>query len=65
MDAAFNDETQNADRVFRLTHNSSGQKLYMRGMVTELKKNRGTLDKVIAVKAKIALQDGSAEYNPA
>lgn len=65
MESAFNDETINGNRVFRVTHGASGQKLYFVGMVTELKKQRGTVDAFATVKAKITMQSGSAEFNPA
>ena len=65
MESAFDDETINGNRVFRLTHTGSGAKLYAIGMVTELKKTRGAVDNFASVKAKITLQDGLAEYNPA
>lgn len=65
MESAFDDESINGNRVFRLTHSTSGAKLYAIGMVTELKKTRGAVDNFASVKAKITLQDGLAEYNPA
>lgn len=73
MDLAFNDESSSANRVFRITHlassptgvPSTAQKVYFSGLVTELKKNRGTIDKIITVKSKIAIQNGLVEDNPA
>ena len=64
MESAFDDETYNGNRVFRLTHTASGVKAYGVGMVSELKKTRGAVDNFASVKAKIALQDGFSEYNP-
>ncbi len=65
VDAAYHDETTNANRVFRITHTSSSQVVYAIGMVTELKKTRGTVDNFSSVKCKITLQDGVTESNPA
>jgi hypothetical protein len=65
MESAFDDETINGNRVFRITHTTSGAKVYLIGMVTELKKARGAVDNFATVKAKITLQDGVAEDNPA
>jgi len=69
---AFNDETGNANRVFRLVHGSSGdgtnansEMVYFVGMVTELKKTRGAVDNYVSVKSKISIQNGLYEYNPA
>ena len=64
LETAFDDESTNGNRVFRITHTSSGAKVYGIGMVTELKKARGAVDNFASVKAKITLQDGLAEYNP-
>jgi len=72
MADAFNDETGNANRVFRIVHGSSGdgtnansEMVYFVGMVTELKKTRGAIDNFVQVKSKISIQNGLYEYNPA
>lgn len=72
MTDAFNDETANANRVFRIVHGSSGdgtnansEMVYFVGMVTELKKTRGAVDNYVSVKSKISIQNGLYEYNPA
>ncbi len=69
--AAFNDESANANRVFRITHNSSGstvansEKVYFMGLVTECKQTRGAIDSFVNVKSKIVIQNGLYEDNPA
>lgn len=65
MELAFDDQSINGNRVFKITHTSSGAAVYCVGMVTELKKTRGSVDNFASVKAKVTLQDGLAEYNPA
>jgi len=72
MTTAFNDESANANRVFRIIHGSSndgtitnGEMVYFVGMVTELKKTRGAIDNYVSVKSKISIQNGLYEYNPA
>ena len=65
MQSAFDDKTLNCNRVFKLVHTASGQELYAIGIVTEMKKTRGAVDNFATVKAKITLQDGVTEYNPA
>jgi hypothetical protein len=71
MTTAFNDESANANRVFRIIHGSSndgtitnGEMVYFVGMVTELKKTRGAIDNYVSVKSKISIQNGLYEYNP-
>lgn len=62
--AAHEDESSNNNRVFRITHTSSGAEGYCIGLVTENKKPRGIVEKMANAKAKIALQDGFTEYYP-
>jgi hypothetical protein len=65
MFAARNDRSSNKNRVFKLTHNSSGQVKWLVGIVSTIKTTEGAVDAMITNKATILIQDGLTIVNPA
>ena len=64
MFAARNDRTKDKNRVFKLTHNSSGQVKWFVGIVSQIKTTEGAIDSIITDKATILIQDGLTIVNP-
>jgi hypothetical protein len=64
MYAARNDRTANKNRVFKLTHNSSGQVKWLVGIISMIKTTEGAIDAMITNKATILIQDGLTIVNP-
>jgi len=64
MFAARDDRTKDKNRVFKLTHNSSGQIKWFIGIVSQIKTTEGAIDSIITDKATILIQDGLTIVNP-